>query len=136
MAGNRGFRSDPPHRRVRLVVGGLLLLACTSAQARPSSNLPWVSGAKDGLPCLARLRHNPVDLAHVHIAPPSFRLLVASSKAQCVKTATMVCARDAVLAAPWSLLSLALLPADHEGQFAPCARGDFDGYWSQIGANI
>jgi hypothetical protein len=81
------------------------------------------------------LRHNPVDLAHVHIAPHSFQLLVAATSAACTGTGP-VCAKGAVLSAPWSLLSLALLPADNKGQFAPCARGDFDRYWRRIGANL
>src|SRR3954454_277721 len=114
----------------------LLMLVCASAQAQPASNLPWISGAKDGLPCLPQLRHNPLDIAHVHIEPRNFQLLVAATSAGCVTGAGPVCAKDAVLAAPWSLLSLALLPTDNKGQFAQCARGDFDAHWRQIGANI
>jgi hypothetical protein len=105
-----------------------LLAAMTApALADPASGLPWPSGAKDGLDCLAQLRGRAIDVGHVHVSPPTFGEMVANS-------AKWVLRYDKSL--PVAVNSFALLPRNNKGEFAQCARGDFDGYWRQIGANL
>src|SRR4051812_5603967 len=114
----------------RGLASGLLLVALTTAGqtlAGPASGLPWPSGAKDGLDCLAQLRGRAVDVGHVHVAAPDFPGLVRASGAWVLRYDRTV---------PVALNSFALLPAANKGQFARCAAGEFDGYWRQIGANL
>src|SRR5918911_2969360 len=123
-----------PARARALPALGLLLAALAPAGraaadplASPASGLAWPSGAKSNLSCLAQLRGRAIDVTHVDVAPPSFGEMVQSSAGW---------VRLAAMQAPTALLSFALLPARNKGQFAECARGAFDGYWRQIGANL
>src|SRR5919202_1693420 len=119
----------PARARLLPALGLLLasLAATCQALAGPASGLPWPSGAKSNLSCLAQLRGRAIDVTHVHVTPPSFGEMVQSS-------ASWV--RLAAMQAPTALLSFALLPARNKGQFAQCAHGAFDGYWRQIGTNL
>jgi hypothetical protein len=118
-----------PWARPLSTLGLLLttLAAAGQALAGPASGLPWPSGAKSNLSCLAQLRGRAIDVTHVDVAPPSFAEMVRSSAGW---------VRLAAAQAPTALLSFALLPARNKGQFAQCAHGAFDGYWRQIGANL
>jgi hypothetical protein len=114
----------------RGLASGLLLVALTAAGqalAGPVSGLPWPSGAKDGLDCLAQLRGRAMDVTHVHVIGPDFPSLVQQSAGW-----LQLAARKA----PVVLFSFALLPTGDKGQFADCAAGAFDGYWRQIGTNL
>src|SRR4051812_7386979 len=123
-----------PSRARRPPALGLLLAALAPAPraaadplASPASGLPWLSGAKSNLPCLAQIRGRAIDVTHVHVTPPSFGEMVQSSAGW---------VRLAARQAPVALLSFALLPDRNKGQLAQCAAGAFDGYWRQIGANL
>src|SRR3954454_6940715 len=92
------------------------------------SSLPWRSGASDGgFPCLSDLRHRTLDAINIFIAPPSFAQMVKSTGSWVQQSAKK---------APLLVVSLALLPKNNAGQFAACAAGSFDAYFSQIGANL
>lgn len=110
-----------------LLLAAALALAAAPAEAGPRSALPWPSGAKDGEPCLAQLRGQPLDVQHWHVAPTDFPTMVAHAQGWVTRSV-----RSAP--APLALLSFALLPAANKGQFAECARGDFDPSWRLIGA--
>lgn len=107
----------------------LSLLAATAAPALagPASGLPWPSGAKDGLACLAQGRGRAIDVGHIHVAPADFPTMVANSGKWVLQYDKTV---------PIALNSFALLPSSNKGQFTQCAAGNFDGYWRQIGANL
>src|SRR3954451_22014146 len=123
-------------RARRLVsAGGLALAALVAAPlARADittpmlSSLPWRSGASDGgFPCLSDLRHRTLGAITIFIAPPSFAQMVKNTGSWVQQSATK---------APLLVVSLALLPKNNAGQFAACAAGSFDAYFSQIGANL
>src|SRR4051794_18038144 len=117
-------------RRIVAATGSVLLttvVAAGQALAAPASGLAWPSGAKNGIPCLADLRGQPLDVNHVHVLAPDFAGLVQSSAGWLQLAAKQ---------APVALLSFALLPTNNNGQFAQCAAGQFDGSWRQIGANL
>ncbi len=123
-------------RTCRLVsAGGLALATLVAAPlaradiATPMlSSLPWRSGASDGgFPCLSDLRHRTLDAITIFIAPPSFAQMVQNTGSWVQQSAKK---------APLLVVSLALLPKNNAGQFAACAAGSFDAYFSQIGANL
>src|SRR4051794_36014578 len=103
------------------------LVVAGQALAGPASDLPWPSGAKDGLACLAQLRGRAIDVGHVHVASADFPTMVANSGKWVLQYDKTV---------PIALNSFALLPTNNKGQFTQCAAGQFDGYWRQIGANL
>jgi hypothetical protein len=103
-------------------------LGVSHAAASPLSALPWPSGAKDG-GCLAALRGAPLDVEHWHVSAPTYPGLVTAAQ-------KWITASSRRTPAPVVLLSFALLPAANKGQFAECARGDFDTYWQAIGTAL
>src|SRR4051794_33773605 len=94
--------------------------------ATPSwSGLPWRSGTS-GIPnCLPALRGRAVDAGTLFLGNPGFPGLVWQTSGL----------RPAKGRPPLPVVSLPLLPADNRGQFAPCAAGQFDGSFRQVGAN-
>src|SRR4051812_4857638 len=104
------------------------LAATGQALADPLSGLPWPSGAKDGLGCLAQLRGRAIDVQHFHVLGPDFPSLVSGAGGWV--------SRSIAAGPPMTLASFALLPTGNKGQFAACAAGQFDGYWRQIGAAL
>jgi hypothetical protein len=92
------------------------------------SGLRWRSGATTGgFPCLADLRHRPLDALNVYLAPPSFPQMVQNAGAWIQRYGAK---------APLLVVSMALLPSQNKGQFAQCAAGTFDEYFRQIGAGL
>ena len=108
------------------LAAAVTIAGSTPAGASPSG-LPWLSGAKGDLRCLAQLRHRPIDLVHVEVGgQSSFAVQVANVDA----------VLDSSPRVPNVLIGLALLTIDTKGQFAECAAGNFDRYWKKIGARL
>ena len=126
-------RGPRPSRARALATLGLLLgllAAAGPALAGPASGLPWPSGAKSNLACLAQLRGRPIDVQHFHVGYRG-----ATWKDQ------VTAARNWVSGAirsgpPVSLASFWLLTDGTKGQFSACAAGRFDGYWRAIGTAL
>ena len=122
-------------RRSLAAAGGLLaatLAAVPAVRAEITSpliaGLPWRSGATTGgFPCLADLRHRALDAINVYLAPRTFADMVKNSGSWIPQYGNR---------APLEVVSMALLPAQNQGQFATCATGAFDDYFRQIGANL
>lgn len=116
---------------------GLLLLAIAFAglgQARAAVDTPIVSGlawrsgsSTSGSECLTALRGRALDVQNIFVAPPTFDRMVANTGSWVRRYAQRT---------PLLVVSLALLPTSNKGQFARCAAGDFNGYFTQIGANL
>jgi hypothetical protein len=112
------------------------LAAAGQVLAGTASGLPWPSGAKSNLACLAQLRSRAIDVQHLDVAPKvdasggpaGFANLVSATRGRVSETVAS--------GPPVTLASYALLPYANKGQFAECAAGAFDGYWQQIGAAL
>src|SRR3954449_12715571 len=101
-----------PHALPALGLSLAALATAGQALAGPASGLPWPSGAKDGLACLAQLRGRAIDVGHVDVTPPDFPTMVANSGGWVLQYDRTV---------PVALNSFALLPEADKGQFAQCA---------------
>src|SRR4051812_16008202 len=113
-----------PSRARALPALGLLLAALVAAgradadpAVAPASGLPWPSGAKSNLACLAQLRGRPVDVQHFHVGSHG-----ATWNDQV--TAAQRWVSGAIRSGPpVSLASFWLLTDGTKGQFARCAAG-------------
>src|SRR5690242_3276590 len=126
-----------PARARALPALGLLLAALAPAGraaaaplAGPASGLPWLSGAKSNLSCLAQLRGRPMDVQHFHVGSHGATWDDQVAAAQRWVSGAIRSGPSVSLASFW------LLTDGTKGQFARCAAGSFDGYWRAIGTAL
>src|SRR4051794_14669356 len=122
-----------PSRASALPALGLSLAAVAAAGqalADPASGLPWPSGAKSNLACLAQLRGRPIDVQHFHVG---FHGATWNDQVTAARNWVSGAIRSGP---PVSLASFWLLTDGTKGQFSACAAGRFDGYWRAIGTAL
>src|SRR3954451_20121260 len=120
--------ADRPFRACALLLASLV--AAGPALAGPASGLPWPSGAKNNLACLAQLRGRAIDVQHFHVG---FHGATWNDQV----TAAQGWVSSAIKSGPpVSLASFWLLTDGTKGQFSACTAGSFDGYWRAIGTAL
>src|SRR3954447_2558920 len=120
--------ADRPFRALGLLLAALV--AAGPTLAGPASGLPWPSGAKSNLACLAQLRGRPIDVQHFNVGRHGATWSDQVAAAQGWVSGTIRSGPPVSLASFW------LLTDGTKGQFARCAAGRFDGYWRAIGAAL
>ena len=115
--------------RARLGLG--LLLATLAAAPALADGLTWRSGSTEGggSDCLGPFRNHSLDVSVNYVVHSSFAAMVK----QTVPGGAFAASANKM---PLWVVTLPLLADGTAGQFAQCAAGQFDTYWSQIGANL